>query len=249
FAIKRLGFHSPGDALGAILIPTSAPETQFKIIGIFEDFRSAPFLTGKGSTEDVTGRGQCFSNFRMNLDYGIPERVSVRLKEGQLQDFITNTGKLYADMFPGNVFNWYFLDQHVNRHYQQQQIIRNQVSFFTFLAVAVACLGLLGMITNRVADKLKEISIRRILGARHFHITAVLLDTTFKQIVIAMAIGLPIAWKLAHEYLERYTERIDLHWWHFSLPLAILLAIMFATIASVLWNASRNNPVEALKHE
>ena len=247
-AVKRLGFHSPEEAIGTIVVLASAPEPQVKIIGVFDDFRANPFLTAQGSTEAAPGRGVGFSNIS-NPAFLQPQRVSVKLKEGQLQEFITVTSKLYEDMFPGNLFNWYFLDKHINRHYEQQQIIRNQISFFTFLAVAVACLGLLGMITNRVADKLKEISIRRILGARHLHITTVLLDTTFKQIAIAMAVGLPVAWTLANEYLQRYTERITLHWWHFSMPLAILLTIMLASVASVLWHASRTNPVEALKHE
>ena len=248
-AIRRLGFHSAREAIGTNVIPIDVPESKFEIIGVFEDFRSAPFLTGKGSSEDETGRGLCLSNFLTGKFYNPPERLSVKIRDDQLQDFISVAKKAYGDMFPGNVFNWYFLDQHINRHYQQQHIIRNQISFFTFLAVAVACLGLLGMITNRVADKLKEISIRRILGAHHLHITGVLLDTTIKQIVVAMTIGIPIAWILAIEYLERYTERIELHWWHFSLPLAILVAIMSVTVATVLWNAARNNPVDALKHE
>jgi len=248
-AVKRLGFHSPEEAIGTIVVPASSPEPQIKIIAVFDDFRANPFFAAKGSTEAAPGRGVGFSNISNGPAFLQPQRVSVKLKEGQLQEFITITAKLYEDMFPGNLFNWYFLDKHINRHYEQQQVIRNQISFFTFLAVAVACLGLLGMITNRVADKLKEISIRRILGARHLHISSVLLDTTFKQIAIAMALGFPIAWKLANEYLQRYTERIALHWWHFSLPLAILLLIMFVTIATVLWNAARSNPVEALKHE
>ena len=65
------------------------------------------------------------------------------------------------ETFPGNFFNWYFLDDHINRHYQQQRVVRNQISFFTFLTIGVACLGLLGMIANKVADKTKEIGIRR----------------------------------------------------------------------------------------
>jgi putative ABC transport system permease protein len=189
------------------------------------------------------------TNFAAGAPNEIPGRLSIKLKEGRLADFIRVTEKLYNDLFPGNVFSWYFIDKHINRHYQHQNIIRNQISFFTFLAVAVACLGLLGMITNKVADKIKEISIRRILGAHYLHISAMLLGSTFKQILVAMIIGMPIAWLLAHEYLQRYTERISLHWWHFTLPMIILLSIMFVTVASVLWNAARSNPVDALKHD
>ena len=100
----------------------------------------------------------------------VPGRVSVKLKAGQQDDIVSKVEKIYAEMFPGNVFNWYFLDDHVNRHYQQQKIIRNQISFFTFWQSGLHVWVCLGMIANKVVDKTKEISIRRILGAQYFHV-------------------------------------------------------------------------------
>jgi putative ABC transport system permease protein len=66
---------------------------------------------------------------------------------------------------------------------------------------------------------------------------------------MATIVGIPIAYYLTQLYLEKYSERISLQWWHFTLPILILVVIMFSTIASVLWKAARNNPVEALKCE
>jgi len=66
---------------------------------------------------------------------------------------------------------------------------------------------------------------------------------------LAMILGLPIARYLTQQYLEKYTEQITLQWWHFALPVLILVMIMFLTIASVLWKAAKSNPVEALKYE
>ena len=98
------------------------------------------------------------------------------------------------------------------------------------------------MIANRVADKTKEISIRKILGAHQLHITRVLLDSTVKQVVIAVIVGIPIAWKLSERFLTRYSERLDLQWWHYGIPVLVLLGIMMMAIASLLWKAARNNP-------
>jgi putative ABC transport system permease protein len=117
------------------------------------------------------------------------------------------------------------------------------------LAIFIACLGLLGMISNKVVEKTKEIGIRKVMGAQLYQIAQILLSTTVKQIVIATIIGIPVAYYLTQQYLEKYSERIALQWWHFALPVVILVTIMFLTISSVLWKAAKNNPVDALKYE
>ena len=105
------------------------------------------------------------------------------------------------------------------------------------------------MITNKVVEKTKEIGIRKVLGAELYQIAQILLNTTVKQVIIATVIGIPAAYYLTQQYLEKFSERITLQWWHYALPVMILVVIMFATIASVLWKAARSNPVEALKYE
>ena len=155
----------------------------------------------------------------------------------------------YQEIFPGNVFRWYFLDDHVNRHYTSEKIWRNQILFFTCLAIGIACLGMLGMISNKASEKTKEIGIRKVLGAELYQVAQLLLNTTAKQIAFAAVIGIPLAYYLTQQYLQNFSERIELQWWHFVLPLIILIFIMLTTIASVVWKAARSNPVEALKYE
>ncbi len=105
------------------------------------------------------------------------------------------------------------------------------------------------MISNKIVERTKEIGIRKVLGAELHQIAQLLLNTTVKQLIIAAFIGIPVANYLTQQYLEKFTERIDLQWWHFALPVLILVVIMFLTISSALWKAAKNNPVEALKHE
>ena len=157
--------------------------------------------------------------------------------------------KLYYQLFPGNIFNWYFLDENLNRLYGDQKIARNQITLFTLIAIAVACLGLLGMISNKVVERNKEMSIRRILGARYDQVVTLLLTSTGAQIGIALVVGLSVAWKFFQQYLEKYTDRIELQWWHFALPVLILMIIMLVTIAGVLWKVVKYNPVDSLRNE
>jgi putative ABC transport system permease protein len=249
-AVERLGFHSPEEAIGSFVEVNnySEPFTRAEVIGVFADYRVLPFLNSQNHAE-TTERGQCFAYMDNLWKEDLPERLSAKLTLTQLHEFIPKAEKIFAETFSGNVFNWYLLDDHINRHYQQQKILRNQISFFTFLAIGVACLGLLGMIANKVADKTKEIGIRRILGAQQIHISFVLLDSTFKQVVVSVVTGIPVAWVLSEQYLTRYSDRVELQWWHYSIPVVILLSIMMLTVASLLWKAARSNPVDALKYE
>lgn len=255
FTAKRLGFRSPDDAVGSLIeanLGASPIDGDLRepteIIGVIEDYRVTPLLMEEGSTESITGRGQCLT-YLTSVAHAIPQRISLKVEGENALDLIAEIEHLFKQQFPDNLFNWYFLDDNVNRQYGDQQVARNQLTFFTILAVAVACLGLLGMISNKVAEKFKEISMRRILGARHHHVLSLLLRSTIVQLGTALIIGVPIAWKFSNQYLEKYTDRIEMQWWHFAIPVLILTVIMFLTIASVLWKAARSNPVDALKYE
>ena len=144
---------------------------------------------------------------------------------------------------------WAFLDEKVGMQYADERSTRNQLAFFSVLAVGITCLGLLGMISNKVIEKTKEIGIRKVLGARMDQIAALLLNTTVRQVVAANLIGIPLAYYLVQQYLTKFSERLEMSWWHYTIPALLLLIIMFATITSVLYKTAKSNPVEALKYE
>ena len=105
------------------------------------------------------------------------------------------------------------------------------------------------MITSKAVEKTKEIGIRKVLVAGFPQIVIVLLDTTGKQTIIATIIGIPLAWYLAHQYFQNFSDRIALKWWHFTLPLVALAFILLSTGLFRLLKAIRANPVESLKYE
>jgi putative ABC transport system permease protein len=156
---------------------------------------------------------------------------------------------LFKKTFPKEILRWKTLDENINRHYDNERIARNQILLFTVLALGIACLGLLGMISNKVVERTKEIGVRKILGAKSYHIAQILVNTTMTQVIVAAVVGVPLSYMLATNYLNKYSERINIVWWHFALPVALLVVIMILTIAGILIKASRTNPVESLRSE
>jgi putative ABC transport system permease protein len=255
FAARRLGFNSQEDAVGSKinLAQVAGLWKDAEVIGVFEDFRLASFLNMSQSSTEANDQGRgIVLKYKNQTFAGVPsdpEKISVRISKQNFEETIASIQKLFEQQFPGNAFIWYFLDEQANQVYVHEKTARNQIVLFTGLAIGIACLGLLGMISNKVVEKTKEIGIRKVLGVQLHQIAQILLSTTAKQIIIATIIGIPVAYYLTQQYLQKFSERIELQWWHFALPVLILVVIMLATVASVLWKAARSNPVEALKYE
>lgn len=248
---KRLGFENPLDALGQkVLVEYKSWSLDdmepVEVIGIIEDYNRKPLYE---THKRVNSEGTALTYRNHLVQYHRPGKVSLLVAPDDYTTTIDEVQRAYSESFPGSAFNWYSLNENINKHYQSQQVIRNQILFFSVLAIGIACLGLLGMISNKVVEKTKEIGIRKVLGAKLHQVAQLLLKTTMRQVIVAAFIGVPAAYYVAQQYLLRFTERVELQWWHFALPVAILVTMMFGTIASVLWSAARGNPVDALKHE
>lgn len=249
YSTERLGYKNVQEAIGRrIQVLRNTDWHEVEIIGVIADYRVLPYINIQNNSENITGRGECFTYMDHIFSWQKSQRFSIRIK-GNPGDLIPALEKTFTENFPGNIFRWYFLEDHIKQHYDQFKVSRNQLLFFTLLALGVACLGLLGMITNKVVEKTKEIGIRKVLGANLLHISTILLSTTARHLIIAVLIGIPIAWQLSIEYLSRFVDQIPLRWWHFGLPVFILIVIMFVTIGFTLLRAARSNPVEALKYE
>lgn len=255
FATVRLGFEDPQDAIGATVNlnqETDGDWLKAEVIGVFEDFRVVPLLNMNNSSTEYSNEGRGIVLLYRNKLF--PDRVAKKIglklnTTKQIDEAIKAIESLYHQQFPENVFNWYFLDEHANQAYGNEKTARNQIILFTGLAIVIACMGLLGMISYKAMEKTKEIGIRKTMGANNTHIGNLLLNTTLKQLIASILIGLPLAYYLIQEYFKKFADHIVLQWWHFGLPVMILVTIMFLTISTVLWKAAKSNPVEALKYE
>lgn len=240
---------SPEEAIGKVVSVEKYSwrgiRSNAEIIGVIEDHRYSPLYLETSLSESNRGTILTYGNYLFPKNQ--PLRLSIRVNASK--HLIEEIGDKFKSNFPEKIFEWHFLHEHMNVHYQSEQIAQNQVMLFSMVAIGIACLGLLGMISNKANAKVKEIGIRKVLGARVSHIGQILLNTTIKQIGIAILFGIPISFILTRQYLQKFSERVDLNWWHFALPVAILILIMLATVGTVVWKAAKSNPVEALKYE
>ncbi len=248
---ERVGFKNPEEAIGAS-INARLYRQEWKvveIVGVIEDYRITSYFRPHEGNPLANGRGLCLTYKNKLFPELIPEKIAIKIFTENIDETVSTIESSFENIFPGNVFTWYFLDDHVNRFYGNEKIARNQIILFTILAIGIACMGLLGMIANKVDEKTKEIGIRKVLGARMHQIAQILLDTTVRQFTVATLIGIPVAYYFVQQYLQKFSERVTLHWWHYAIPVGLLLFIMFITIASVLFKAARTNPVDSLRYE
>ena len=256
-AVRRLGFANPADAVGTRLEILKREATgdwpAVEIIGVVKDYRSAPVFRTASISSDYVNEHQTQGNIYFykngSLEQFPYDRLCIKIRKGNVDNAIASIEEHYKKVFPGTPFTWFFLEDRMNNVYANEKITRNQIVLFVVLAIIIACLGFLGMIIHKVTSKTKEIGIRKVLGASLSHICKIILQSATVQFAIAIAIGVPLAWYLGQQYLEKFTVRIELQWWHYALPVMLLVLIMLATVATVVWKAAKNNPVEALKYE
>ena len=168
FAARRLGFNSPEEAVGAKInleVDMSAYWKDAVVIGVFENFRNQSFLNmSESSTEsNVEGRGVVLVSKSQSYDknYFVHDKISVRVSPQNMEETIGLIQTKFSAIFPDMVFTWYFLDQKINEVYGNEKIARNQIVLFTALALIVACLGLLAMISNKVVRRPKRLASGR----------------------------------------------------------------------------------------
>ncbi len=174
---------------------------------------------------------------------------SVRLTGSDLQNSIEQVEKQYKASFPGNPFDYFFLDDFFDKQYKADQQFGKIFSLFALLAIVIACLGLWGLASFTTTQKLKEISIRKVMGASLPNIVTLLSGQFIKLVLIACFIALPLAWWGISSWLDEFAFRIGLAWDLFLVPVVILLVICLGTVSFQILRGANANPARVLRSE
>jgi len=146
-------------------------------------------------------------------------------------------------------FEYQFLDDHFNEIYRTDAQITQMVGILAFLAILISCLGLFGLASYSAERRIKEIGVRKVLGASVSSIVTLLSRHFIWLVLIANAIAWPLAWFTVKHWMEDYAYRLPMDWWVFVLSGTIALVIALATVSVLAMKAGMVNPVRSLRSE
>lgn len=173
----------------------------------------------------------------------------VRTDGRDIQQTLRGLEDVYKRMAPGTVFDYTFQDKEYERLFRSESQIGTLVNWFAFLAIFISCLGLLGLTIYTVERKMKEIGIRKVLGASVPAIVRLLSKELLLLVGISALIAFPLAWWAMQSWLADFAYRISVSWWIFLAAGLLAASIALLTIGVQAIRAALSNPIESLRNE
>ena len=230
-AAQQLGFPSAAAAIGKT-IEWGQP---FQIVGVIKNYHH------QGLKETIAPL--------ILLPRRSASNLTVQLTSGRMAWKLAELEKLYRASYPGNPFDYYFVDERFQQQYQREQQYAKVFTVASALAIFIACLGLFGLVTFISEQRTKEIGIRKVLGASVSGIVALLSKDFLHLVLIANVIAFPIAWYFMHEWLQDFPYRVTISWWIFALAGSVAAVIALVTVSLRAVKAAVANPVKNLRRE
>ena len=233
----KLMKSTPQEALGMRYTPGSFSKNPefFTIIGVVKDFHIDTLK------EEIDAVSLHLSNDAYAM--------AVKLEAGNFENAVSAIEGVWNSIVPGEPFNYYFMEDSFNDTYQSEQRLGNIFIIFTILSLVIACLGLFGLAAFNAEKRVKEIGVRKVLGASVRQISIKLTMDFLKLVGIAILISIPLGWYIMNKWLEDFSYRIDIPWWIFVLAafLAVLISVLTVSYQSI--KAAIVNPVKSLRSE
>lgn len=211
-------------------------DKEVEIIGVAKDFNFESF-------HEVVKPLFFYLNIKNSSN------IMVRLEVGKEPETITRLELFYKTFNPGFPFAYRFLDEDYQELYTAERRVAVLSKYFAGIAILISCLGLFGLAAFTAERRLKEIGIRKILGASNAGIIYILSGEFTKIVLAAIAFALPTSWFLASRWLEGFVFHIDLDWWLFAGAGLAALLIAWLTVGIQTVKAARINPTECLRSE
>ena len=235
---ELIGFSNPQEALGERIDYVG---NEFKIVGVVEDFHARSL---QRSMENVI-----FGNFD-----GLKNEMAVKINPTVLnqkgyQETIKKVQTEWDGVFPKDIMNFRFFDEKIASLYKEEKNTSNLIQLFAIIAILIGSLGLFGLISYIISQKNKEISIRKVNGAKVSEILMLLNKDFMIYFAIAFIIACPIAYYTMDSWLENFAYRTELSWWLFAVAGCIAMVIALLTVSGQTFRAARRNPVESLRYE
>ena len=229
-AVRETGYKDP------IGQPFSLFGRRGKIVGVVSDFHFHSMHTQIGPIV-----------FRSAEKEQGP--ILIRTQPGKSREAIVGIESLCKVLNPAFPPSYYFVDEQYQKLYQSEQIVNKLSNAFAFLAIFISCLGLLGLAMFTAEQRLKEIGIRKVLGASVRSLFGLLSQEFLVLVVIALLIATPVTWYAMNKWLQSFAYRAPLQWWVFAVSGVLIMLIALATVSFQAIKAALVNPIKSLRSE
>ncbi|MBL7827249.1 MAG: ABC transporter permease [Saprospiraceae bacterium] len=234
-AVRAIGWKTPDEAIGKRL--NYGGRTDCFVVGVLKDFHF------ESLHQDI-----------LPMIFYIPRNTrnlgSITIKLGKnTPEGLAWAGKVWSQFNPDYPFQYTFLDENYGRLYQSEQQQGKLYLVFAGLAIFIACLGLFGLAMFAAHQRVKEIGVRKVLGASVAGITGLLARDFLKLVVLSVVLATPIAWYFMQRWLSDFAYRTEIQWWIFALAGAIAVLIAFLTVSFQSIKAALTDPVKSLRSE
>jgi len=234
-AVKDLGFSSPEEALGKNFM-ASYHRINKRIIGITDDFH-------------YRGMQEMVEPLVMDIENSLFEAITLSIRVENMNNLMRFIRSTWDEHFPGVPFEYSFLDESFEREYRYEEQMGRLLGIITSLGLFIACLGLFGLASFVARSRIKEIGIRKVLGASTTDIVTMLSKRFVLLILISVLIASPIAWYSINKWLQDFAYRIDIGLFVFFVAAVGALVIALATVSIQGIRAAVTNPVNSLRNE
>lgn len=238
-AVRLLGFSSNEAALGRQLA-MEVVEEPLQVIGVVRNYHQQSLA--------VPYKPIIFFIKERVPFIGTPY-ISIRMDGTADAARLAEIEQAYRDFFPTSLFSYFYLDDFNRNQYKEDRNFGWMFAGSALLAVFVACLGLWTVTLFSTLSRVKEIGIRKVLGAGKASLFVVLTRELLLLTVIASVIGVPVSAFLVNNWLEGYAFHIGLPWWSYAVAFVLLMCIAFGTVARQVWRIIRLKPMYILRSE
>jgi putative ABC transport system permease protein len=233
-ARRQLGYPTPESAVGTRFIYRT--EIPYQVLGVLADYHQESL---KQILEPLVFLFNPGNNGLYSLRINTPDPLGL----------VARVQAVWDDFYPGNPFEYFFLDQNYDRQYGSDVRFLKMFGVFSLLAIFVAGLGLFGLSLFNAVRRTKEIGIRKVLGATWREVLALLIRDFVKLVLVANAVALPLAFFAVNGWLDNYPFRIVIRSWFFVVPVVVTVVIAVLVSAWHSLRAALSDPVRALRYE
>ena len=233
--VKSLGLKNPEDIIGKEISMMNGL-IKCPVVGVVKDFNDRSLHSG-------------LTPLLMATNSTMYRQASIKLSTTNIPSTMQSIKKLWEQTFPNNVYEYRFLDDKIASFYKRENQLAELYKIFAAIAIFLSCLGLYGLASFMAVQRIKEVGIRKVLGATAANIIYLFSKEFIILISIAFVIATPIAWYFIHQWLQDYAYRIEISWWVFLIGGIAAIVIALVTVSFKAIKAALANPVDCLRSE